>query len=95
MECKIILLSYMKYNKKDDNSPMTRLEFAFVDVQDTDKFKGISIISSYYKGHGVFDKLDKSLILKPVSAEFEVFQDYYNPLSERKVLKSINGISLL
>lgn len=96
MKSKVIVLNYMKYVKKKDGveKPMTKIQFAFADLQDTEKYKGVTVIDSYYKGHDAFDKLSKNILLKPIEAEFEVFTDYYNPLSERKLLKSIDGISL-
>lgn len=94
MKSKIIILNVMKYTKKGTDNPMTRIEFAFSDMQDVDKYKGVTVISCYFKGHEVFDKIDKSMLLKTIDAEFDIIQDYYNPLSTRKMLKAVNDISL-
>ncbi len=96
MNCKIIVLNIMKYIKKKDNTPMTKIQFAFADIQNSKSYKGVNVIDSYYKGHEVYEKLStKDLILKPCNAEFKVFNDYYNPLAERKLLTKINDIDLL
>lgn len=94
MTSKIILLNYCRYQKKDSDKMMTRLQFAFAEVQTSENFNGVSIIDCYYSGTDAFKALNKDLLLKPVEAEFDIVNDYYNPLRETKILKSVNGIKL-
>lgn len=95
MKSKIILLNYMKYiQKKGDKSPMTKIQFAFADLQKANSFNGVTVIDCYYKGHDAFEKLSTDMLLKPLDAEFDIIDDYYNPLATKKILKSINGIEL-
>lgn len=96
MKSKIILLNYMKYEKKKDGNvtPMTRLQFAFADVQDAEKFKGVTVIDQYFKNHETYNKLSKSLLLKTLDAEFDEIEDYYDPLRARRILRKIDNIEL-
>lgn len=94
MKSEIVILSYVKYNSKKDNKPKTKVQFAFGDKQDTEKFKGVSVLDCFYDGHEVFNKLNANLILKRVQAEFEIQNDLYDPLACKKILKKIDNIEL-
>ena len=95
MKSKIILLSCMRYGKEGgEKKPTTRIEFAFADVKDEENYFGSNIITSYINGHEAFNKLNSGMVFKVLDAEFEIKEDYYNPLATRKILKSINGINL-
>lgn len=95
MKSKIILLNFMRYTSKKDNSPMTKVQFAFCDLQDANNYKGYTVIDQFYKGHEVYDKLNTNLLLKPLNCEFKLIEDFYNPLSTKKILKSIESINLI
>lgn len=96
MKSKIIVLNYMKYVKKDNGTdkPMTKIQFAFAECQESEKYNGVTVIDCYFKGHEAYEKMSKDMLLKPLEAEFDVLTDYYNPLATKKILKSINGIEL-
>lgn len=95
MKSKIILLNCMKYGKEgSDKKPTTRIEFAFTDVKDEENYFGSNVISTYVSGHAAFNKLNPDMVFKVLDAEFDIKEDYYNPLATRKILKSINGINL-
>ena len=99
IKAKIIILSYLKFDKKDKNTgevtPMTRIEYAFAEPQDSKKFVGFTTISGFYNGHEIFDRMSKGLLLRPLDAEFSIKEDYYDPNKLRRMLVKINGISLL
>ena len=92
MKSEIIILNYVKYIK--NNEKTTMIQFAFSDKQDTEKFKGVSILKCFYKGHDVYDKLNANLILKRVQGEFEIKDDLYDPLACNKILKKVDNIEL-
>lgn len=94
MKTEIVILSLMKYNKKADNSPMSRIQFIITSFKEADKYIGVEPITCFYKGHEVFNKLKGNVtILKPVQAEFKEVKDYNNPLAVKNVLKSVNNVS--
>lgn len=93
MKTEIAVLNLMKYNKKSDNSPMTRIQFIITSYKDGDKYIGVEPITCFYKGHEIFDKLKGIQMLKPYQAEFKEVKDYNNPLAVRNILKSVNGIA--
>lgn len=92
MRSEIYLLGVMKCGKED--RIFTRVEFAFADIQDTKNYKGVSVVSCFYDGHDVYNKLSKELLLKRVPAIFEFKDDLYNPLATKKILKKIADIEL-
>lgn len=92
MKSEIIILSYLKYIS--NNEKCTMIQFAFSDKQDTEKFKGVSVLKCFYKGHEVYDKLNLNLILKRCNAEFEIKEDLYDPLACKRILKKIDNIEL-
>ena len=92
MESEIILLGFMKCGK--DDKPYTRVEFAFSDIQDSKNYKGVSVVSCFYNGHDVYNKLSKELLLRKVKGTFEFHDDLYNPLATKKILKKIGNIDL-
>ena len=97
MKSKIIILGKQKYEK--NNEPNTRLEFVIAEIQESEKFVGMTPINSYFKGHKVFENIKKEMLGKPLDCEFNEITDYYDPLKTRKILKSItyngNVIDLL
>lgn len=93
MKSEIVILSYLK-GKSKNNKDFTRIQFAFGDKQDTEKFKGVSILDCFYDGHDVYNKLNTNLILKRVIGEFELKVDLYDPLACKKILKKIDNIEL-
>ena len=95
MKSKIVLLNVMKYGKEGgEKKPTTRIEFAFTDVKNEENYFGSNVITSFVNGHDAFNKLNADMTFKVLDAEFEIKEDYYNPLATRKILKSINGINL-
>lgn len=95
MKSKIVLLNVMRYGKEGgEKKPTTRIEFAFTDVKNEDNYKGSNVITSFVSGHSAFEKLSSDLIFKVCDAEFEIREDYYDPMATKKILKSINGIDL-
>lgn len=93
MKSEIVILSYLK-GKTKNNKEFTRIQFAFGDKQDTEKFKGVSVLDCFYDGHVVYNKLNTNLILKRVQGEFELKEDLYDPLACKKILKKIDNIEL-
>lgn len=93
MKSEIVILSYLK-GKSKNNKEFTRIQFAFGDKQDTEKFKGVSVLDCFYDGHQVFNKLNSNLILKRVQGEFELKEDLFDPLACKKILKKIDNIEL-
>lgn len=93
MKSEIVILSYLK-GKSKNNKDFTRIQFAFGDKQDTEKFKGVSVLDCFYDGHEVYNKLNVNLILKRVQGEFELKEDLYDPLACKKILKKIDNIEL-
>lgn len=93
MKSEIVILSYLK-GKTKNNKEFTRIQFAFGDKQDTEKFKGVSVLDCFYEGHDVFKKLNINLVLKKCIAEFEIKEDLYDPLACKKILKKIDNIDL-
>lgn len=96
MKSKIILLNCMRYVKKKDGkeTPLTRIQFLFAEYKQSENYIGAEPITCYYKGHGAFNLITEDMLLKPIDAEFKEIKDYYNPLSTRQILKSINGVKL-
>lgn len=98
MKGKAIILNYMKYVKKDKDTgieqPMTRIEFLIDELQESKKRVGYSVVSCYYKGFDVYDRLSKGLLKKEVDVVYEFSQDMFNPLALRRMLKKINGVDL-
>ncbi len=99
MKAKIIILSYLKYTKKNKETgvekPMTMVSYLMADPQETNKFVGFTPIQGFYEGHEVFSKFSKGLLLRPIDATFDVKDDYYDPSKLRKILVKINDISLV
>lgn len=98
MKAKIVILNYMKYTKKDketkSETPLTRIEFVINDFKEGNSYCGTAPISCFYKGHDIYKKLSKGLLLRPLDAEFEIKEDLYDTMSLRKMLKKINDIDL-
>ncbi len=98
MKAKIMILSYMRYVKKDKTSgtetPMTRIEFIIDELQESKNSCGYKPIACFYKGHDVYNKLSKGLLKRELDAEFEIKPDLYDPSSLRRMLKKINGNEL-
>lgn len=92
MKTEIAILNYVKYEK--DGKKRTLINFVFSDIQESNNSVGVSVLTQFYDGHEVFNKLSKDLILKKVVAEFEIKEDMFNPLECRKILKSVNNINL-
>lgn len=93
MKTEIVILSYLK-GKSQNNKDYTKIQFAYGNKQDTEKFKGVSILTMFYDGHDVFNKLNSNLILKRVQGEFELKEDLYDPLACKKILKKVDNIEL-
>lgn len=93
MKSEIVILNYLK-GKSRSNKDFTRIQFAFGNKQDTENFKGVSVLDSFYDGHEVYNKLNSNLILKRVQGEFELREDLYDPLACKKILKKIDNIDL-
>lgn len=93
MKSEIVILSYLK-GKSQNNKEYTKITFAYGDKQDSEKFKGVSVLDCFYNGHEVFNKLNVNLILKRVQGEFELKEDLFNPLACKKILKKIDNIEL-
>lgn len=93
MKSEIVILNYLK-GKTKNNKEFTRIQFAFGDKQDTEKFKGVSVLDCFYDGHDVFKKLNNNLVLKKCIAEFEIKEKMYDPLACEKILKKIDNIDL-
>lgn len=96
MKAKIVILNYMKYTKKKDgvDTPLTRIEFVINECKESNSYCGTAPISCFYKGHEIYKKLSKGLLLRPLDAEFEIKEDLYDTMSLRKMLKKINDIDL-
>lgn len=100
MQTQIMLLNVLKYEK--DNKKGTRIGLIFAEkdsLQESDKFKGFKEIGLFYDGHGVFDKIPKEFIGRPVTAYIKEITNPVNPLKKNQIISCIqyenNTIDLL
>ena len=91
------LLNVIKYQTKD-NRERTMLRFRSIDkdsFSDNSKFKGYSVIESYYDGYDVFDKIPKELFGVRVVINLKRLINPSNPLKQSLKVVKVNDIDLV
>lgn len=91
------LLNIVKYTTKD-NRNRCLLRFRPISencVSVNDKFKGVSIIDTYYDGHEVFDKIPNNYFGSNVEITLQQVSSSSNPLQQRTIVSKVNDINLV
>lgn len=91
------LLNIIKYTTKDNRN---RCILKFRPISDncvsiSDKFKGVSIIETYFNGHDVFDKIPNNYFGSNVEMTLQQVTDNSNPLKQKTIVSKINDINLI
>ena len=91
------LLNIIKYTTKDGRN---RCILKFRPISDncvsiSDKFKGVSIIETYFDGHEVFDKIPNNYFGSNVEMTLKQVTSSSNPLQQRTIVSKINDINLV
>ena len=91
------LLNIVKYTTKDNrNRCILRFRPITDDcVQSNDKFKGLSVIETYYDGFDVFDKIPKELFGVKSTIVLKRSINSNNPLKQQLKVVKVNDISLV
>lgn len=91
------LLNIVKYTTKDErNRCLLRFRPIFENcVSVNEKFKGVTIIDSYFNGHEVFDKIPNDYFGSSVEITFTQINNPNNPLQPRIIVTKVNDISLV
>ena len=75
-----------------ENKDFTRIAYLLVGkgrLSDNSICKGYSEVVSYSNGKKAFEEISIDCIGKPLDANFEIRNDYKNPLNTKNILKSI------
>ena len=91
------LLNIVKYTTKDNRN---RCLLRFRPISDNcvsvnDKFKGVSIIDTYFDGHEVFDKIPNNYFGSNVEITLKQVSSSSNPLQQRTIVCKVNDIDLV
>lgn len=91
------LLNVIKYTTKD-NRQRTLLRYRPINdncVSNIERFKGISVLESYFDGFGVFDKIPLDYFGANVDLYYEKIPRSDDPFKDTTKIVKINDISLV
>lgn len=93
------LLNVCKYVTKEDNRKRTMLNYRLLDnnalQSKGDKFKGYSVLSQYYDGHEVYDKIPAEWCGCKVTFVLTKQVSQFDPTKEVSRVVKINDINLV
>lgn len=98
MNIKVELLNVIRYERKEDKKVRTMINYRVINddsLANNDKYKGYSVLTSYYDGDEVFKKIPHKLCGTAVDMFIEKVPSVTNPLKETSLVKKINDISLV
>ena len=99
MEFEVELLNVVKYERKEDKSKRVMISYRLLDPKalqtDSDKFKGYSVLTFYFDGHEVFDKIPSNYCGKACKFYTKKEVSVYDPTKEFNRLIKINDIDLV
>lgn len=90
MKAKIMVLNILKY--ETDKGKGTRVSYVLLDedkISDSENFKGLTQVDSFYYNHEVFDLLPLGIVGKVIEATFVARPNYKNALKVTHVLESV------
>lgn len=90
MKSKIMILNILKYS--NDNGEGTRVSYVLLDddkIADSDNFKGLTQVDSFYYNHKTFDLLPLGIVGKVIDATFVARPNYKNALKVTHILESV------
>lgn len=91
-EMKIKIFNVMRYERKEDKSPRTKISLYFSsenNIRTSEKFKGFAIVDFYFNGYDVFNKITSNLIDVELTGVFKSEPTPSNPFKERLLLESL------
>ena len=96
-QMEVELLNIIKYTTKDGrNRCILRFRPLTKDcIQSTDKFKGLSIIETYYNGFDIFDKIPSDLFGVRSTIVLKRTINSNNPLKQQMQVVKVNDIDLV
>lgn len=93
------LLNVCKYETKEEKKQRTMINYRILSEealqQRSEKFKGYAVLTAYFDGWEVYEKIPNNYCGKAVNLIIEKTQSPYDPLKEISRVVKINDIDLV